>query len=82
MTPKQKIETNTLIRYDDLSLDMKRYEVKRDGKEIVLRDKEIKILEHLLRHPEQVMTREMIISYVWGPTAEKFTNVVDVTFIT
>jgi len=52
--------------------------VVRAGKKIQLREKQINMLHYFLMHPEQVLTREMILSYVWGPTVERYTNVVDV----
>lgn len=75
---KQKIPTDEIIRYGDLQLDIKKQRVERDGNVIKLRDKEMKILEYMLLHAEQVLTREMILNYVWGPNIERFTNVVDV----
>ncbi len=75
---KQKIDLGNILTYDDIKLDLKKHEVERRGSKIELREKEIKILEYLMRHPEQVLTREMILNYVWGPSVERFTNVVDV----
>ncbi len=75
---KQKVEVGSILTYADLRLDMKKHEVHRDNKLIDLREKEIKILEYLMRHAEQVLTREMILSYVWGPGVERITNVIDV----
>lgn len=75
---KQKIDIGNVLMYDDLILDLRKHEVERKGNKIELRDKEIKILEYLMRHAEQVLTREMILNYVWGPSVERFTNVVDV----
>ena len=75
---KQKIELGNVLAYEDIKLDLKKHEVTRKGSKIDLREKEIKILEYLIRNAEQVLTREMIINYVWGPSVERFTNVVDV----
>lgn len=75
---KQRIPTEQVIKYEDLQLDIKKREVQREGNIIKLREKEIKILEYMLMHPEHVLTREMILNYVWGPNVERFTNVVDV----
>lgn len=75
---KKKIEVNSTLVLGDLKLDMKSREVERNGEKIELRDKEIKILEYLMRHQGQVLTREMILNYVWGPAVERYTNVVDV----
>ncbi len=75
---KLKMDIGNVLQYDELCLDLTRHEVTRKGNKIELRDKELKILEYLMRHPEQVLTREMILNYVWGPTVERYTNVVDV----
>lgn len=75
---KQKVETESILKYSDLVLDMNKHEAQRNGQKLNLREKEIKILEYLMRHPEQVLTREMILNYVWGPSIERYTNVVDV----
>ena len=75
---KQKIELGAVLLYDELKIDLKKHEVTRKGNKIDLREKEIKILEYLMRNAEQVLTREMILNYVWGPSVERFTNVVDV----
>lgn len=75
---KQKVELGNVLHYDTLTLDLRRYEVNREGKQIELRDKELRILEYLMRHAEQVLTREMILNYVWGPGVERYTNVIDV----
>ena len=75
---KQKIEIGDHLSLADITIDLKRHEVRRHGILIELREKEIKILEYLIRHAGQVMTRDMILNYVWGPTVERYTNVVDV----
>jgi DNA-binding response OmpR family regulator len=75
---KRKIETGDRLHYHDISFDLRRHEVVRAGRKIQLREKQINMLHYFLMHPEQVLTREMILSYVWGPTVERYTNVVDV----
>jgi two-component system OmpR family response regulator len=75
---KQKVDVSSTLVYADLKLDTKKHHVERGNLIIELREKEIKILEYLMRHAEQVLTREMILSYVWGPSIERLTNVVDV----
>lgn len=75
---KQKIELGNLLAYDDIKIDLKRHEVTKGGNKVAMREKEIKILEYLMRNAEQVLTREMILNYVWGPSTERYTNVVDV----
>ncbi len=75
---KRKVETSTKLTYQDLLLDLPKHEVSRSGATLGLREKEMKILEYLMMHPEQVLTREMIMNYVWGHGVERATNVVDV----
>lgn len=64
--------------YHDLNLDLHKYEAQRQSKPLNLRDKEFKMLEYFMRNAEQVLTREMILNYVWGGHVERYTNVVDV----
>jgi|SRR5579872_190067 len=75
---KQKVELGNQLAYEDIKIDLKRHEVTKRGNPVPLREKEIKILEYLIRNAEHVLTREMILDYVWGPATERFTNVVDV----
>lgn len=75
---KNKIDTGSTLAYQDLQYDLKKQEVLRDGIKLTLRAKELKILEYLMRHNGQVLTREMIKNYVWGSDIERRTNVVDV----
>ncbi len=75
---KQRVVTEAILKYADLILDTEKHVALRSGQQLDLREKEIKILEYFLRHPEQVLTREMILNYVWGPSTERYTNVVDV----
>ncbi|MGY6586869.1 MAG: response regulator transcription factor [Wenzhouxiangella sp.] len=64
--------------YDDLVLDLERYQAERAGCPIRLTARELGILELLLRHPGRVMSRERILSNVWGMNEDPLTNVVDV----
>ncbi len=75
---KHSVEVLDTITFDDITIDFKSHQVTRRGKVVPMREKEIKILEYLIRHEGQVLTRDMIMNYVWGPTIERYTNVVDV----
>lgn len=55
-----------LIRYADLSLDPATREVHRGQRPISLTRTEFSLLELLLRHPRQVLTRDQILTDVWG----------------
>lgn len=62
----------------ELVLDLSRHELRRDGKTISLRPREFALLEYLMRHPGQVLTRDMILEDVWGFTYGGETRTVDV----
>jgi DNA-binding response OmpR family regulator len=59
-------------------LDMVAHEVRRNGDVVPLRPKEFELLEYLMRHPGQVLTREMILDTVWGYSYTGETRTVDV----
>lgn len=69
---------NTTLRVDDLSLDTTTYEVKRGGKRIFLSAKEFAILEYLMRHANNVITKEQIMNHVWSYDANILPNTVEV----
>jgi two-component system OmpR family response regulator len=68
----------TVLRYDDLVMDLLARRVERGGKEIDLQPREFKLLEVLLRHAGQVMTRTMLLEKVWDYRFDPQTNVIDV----
>src|SRR6185503_10265179 len=55
----------TVLRVDDLELDPSRMEVRRAGESIVLTAKEFGILEYLMRHAGQLVTRTMLLEECW-----------------
>jgi two-component system response regulator MprA len=55
-----------LLRFEDLELDPNAHEVRRDGLPIELTRTEFLLLELLMRHPRQVLTRASIFDCVWG----------------
>lgn len=62
----------------DLELDPVAHTLKRDGEEIPLTLKEFRIIEYFLRHPNQVINREDLLTHLWDFNYEAFSNVVDV----
>jgi two-component system OmpR family response regulator len=64
--------------YRDLSLNRLTRRVERAGREIELRPREFALLELLLRNPERVVSKTMILSHVWGYDFDPGSNVVDV----
>jgi two-component system OmpR family response regulator len=68
----------TVLRYGDLTMDLLARRVERAGTEIELQPREFKILEVLMRHAGQVMTRTMLLEKVWDYRFDPQTNVIDV----
>jgi two-component system, OmpR family, response regulator len=62
----------------DLRVDPATRQVRRGDEEIVLTNKEFRILEYLMRHPGRVLTRTMIAEHVWDYDFPNITNVIDV----
>jgi two-component system OmpR family response regulator len=52
--------------------------VARDGRRIELQPREFRLLEYLMRHAGQVVTRTMLLEGVWGYHFDPQTNVIDV----
>lgn len=62
----------------DLVLDVGKHSAVRSGKDIPLTAKEFQLLEYLLRHPNQVLSRSQIVESVWQYDQEFTSNVVDI----
>jgi two-component system OmpR family response regulator len=68
----------TKLAFADLELDLLSRKVTRAGRAIELQPREFQLLEVLLRHPGQVMTRTMLLETVWDYHFDPQTNVIDV----
>jgi DNA-binding response OmpR family regulator len=62
----------------DLVLDPVSHQVTRAGKNVDLTSREYALLQYFMQHPNQVLTRTMIVEQVWGYDFDNFSNVVDV----
>ena len=67
-----------LLRFADLTLDAATREVRRGSRGIGLTTKEFELLEFLLRHPRQVLSRDLIFERVWGSDFLGESNIIDV----
>ena len=67
----------TKLSVDDLEMDLIEQTAFRGGKKIDLLPRELKLLEYFLRHPGQVVTREVLLKDVWQYDQGMETNVVD-----
>jgi DNA-binding response OmpR family regulator len=74
---KGSLETSTELRAKDLTLDLVRHEVRRGNRIIELTAKEFALLEYLMRHPGQVLSRTQITDHVWRYDIDALSNVVD-----
>jgi two-component system OmpR family response regulator len=68
----------TLLRVGDLEMDLIGREVRRAGQEIDLQPREFQLLEFLMRHAGQSVTRTMLLEQVWEYHFDPQTNVIDV----
>jgi two-component system OmpR family response regulator len=71
-------ELQTMLMVADLSIDLLRQHVQRQTTTITLQPREYKLLEYLMRHAGQVVTRAMLLEHVWGYHFDPQTNVIDV----
>jgi DNA-binding response OmpR family regulator len=67
-----------VLTYADVTLDLRTRRVERGGKSIHLQAKEFILLEYLMRNPERVLGKAMILEHVWEYGFDPQTNVVDV----
>lgn len=71
-------ETETVLKVGDLEMDLLSRRVTRGGTEIQLQPREFGLLEYLMRHAGQIVTRTMLLENVWEYHFDPQTNVIDV----
>ena len=67
----------SIMRIDDLELDTVARQVRRSGRDVALSAREYALLEYLVHHAGQILTREQLAAHVWSD-AEVESNVIDV----
>lgn len=75
---QQSAEPVTAIELGDLRLDLRTRQAFRAGQKIHLQQREFRLLEYLMRHAGQVVTRTMLLENVWDYHFDPQTNVIDV----
>jgi DNA-binding response OmpR family regulator len=75
---KRALDSPIELRVGPLTLDLTRHVARREGRTIELTAKEYSLLEYLMRHPGQVLTRTQITNQVWGYDLEALSNVVEI----
>lgn len=71
-------DSSTILKEDDLEVDPLKHVVRRNNKIVELTPKEFAILELLMHHKGEVVTRTMILEHVWDYNFDGMSNVVDV----
>lgn len=74
----RRFDETLQLAVSDLTLDLLRHEARRAGRVIELTAKEFALLEYLMRHPGQALTRTQIVDAVWRYDMEALSNVVDI----
>ncbi len=69
---------DTVYRVGGMELDRLAHKLTRNGREIVLQPREFRLLEYLMKHHGQVVTRTMLLENVWDYHFDPQTNVIDV----
>ena len=64
-------------RFGGISVDFRRHEARKDGKELPLTPREFRLLEFFVRHRGEVVARDQLLDAVWGYNTIPFTRTVD-----
>jgi DNA-binding response OmpR family regulator len=73
-----KEEDSDTLQFEDLSVNLRTREILRAGRSIELTVREFELLQYLMTHPQQVMTRDQILENVWGYDFGGDSNVIEV----
>lgn len=74
--PKQTLSES--LKIADLTLNPSTFEVVRNNQAITLSSREFALLEYLMRHPNQVLTKDQIINHVWNYESDVLPNTIEV----
>jgi DNA-binding response OmpR family regulator len=72
------VNSGTVLKVADLTMDTVSYEVNRSGQPIKLSQREYALLEYLMYHEGQIVSKDMIINHVWDGEADILPNTVEV----
>lgn len=78
LTRRPKDTMSQVLQVADLALNTTTYTITRGEKPIRLSSKEYALLEYLMRHPQQILTKDQIIAHVWNYDADVLPNTVEV----
>lgn len=74
----ERVAEPTMLTVGEVSLDLRTRQVRLGERTVELTAREFALAEMFFRHPNQVLTREQLLSHVWGYDYEPGSNVVDV----
>jgi two-component system copper resistance phosphate regulon response regulator CusR len=74
----ERVPEETVLRVGDAALDLRTRRIEIDGASADLSAREFALAEMFFRHPGQVLSREQLLSHVWGYDFDPRSNVVDV----
>jgi two-component system OmpR family response regulator len=77
LTRRAHAEATTLLKVEDLQLDLITHKVTRTNQVLRLQPKELRLLEYLMRHAGQLVTRHMLLEKVWDFHFDPHTNLID-----
>jgi DNA-binding response OmpR family regulator len=69
---------SSVLEVADIRMDLRTRRVQRDGHAVELTAREFEVLAYLMRHPDQVLSREQILNAVWGLDFDPGTKVLEV----
>ncbi|HLI33217.1 MAG TPA: response regulator transcription factor [Solirubrobacteraceae bacterium] len=69
---------SSALEVGDIHMDLRTRRVRCNGREVALTAREFEVLAYLMRHPDQVLSREQILNAVWGFDFEPGTKVLEV----
>ena len=72
-----RISTVKLVSFDNISVDLRKMEVRRDGEVVVLTAQEFKTLQFLVQNADRVISRDELLNEVWGYQNYPSTRTVD-----
>ncbi len=75
---REPVFRGTVLQVGDLTLDTVTHTVRRGDQPIILTTKEYSLLEFLMRHPNQTLTRTAIAEHVWNYDFDNVSNLIDV----
>lgn len=73
----QTPEAGSMIQEGDLTLDLLRRDLRYKGQRVALQPREMRLLEELMRHSHEAVTRAMLLERIWGFTFDPQTSIVE-----